>query len=77
MRFSPAPTASLAHPIATSAAGATPVVIPEPELRTDIDGFLRRATDRTRIVFVANPNNPTGSFNTAAELRRLRSGLPR
>lgn len=66
----------LVYPIATLAAGATPVVVPEPDLRTDVDGFLRRATDRTRIVFVANPNNPTGSFNTEAELRRLRAGLP-
>jgi histidinol-phosphate aminotransferase len=41
-----------------------------------VDGFLRHVTDRTRIVFVANPNNPTGSFNTASELRRLRAGLP-
>jgi histidinol-phosphate aminotransferase len=66
----------LVYPIATLAAGATPVVVPEPDLRTDVDGFLRHVTDRTRIVFVANPNNPTGSFNTASELRRLRAGLP-
>jgi histidinol-phosphate aminotransferase len=66
----------LVYPIATLAAGATPVVVPEPDLRTDVDGFLRHVTDRTRIVFVANPNNPTGSFNTTAELRRLRAGLP-
>ncbi|MFN9161687.1 MAG: pyridoxal phosphate-dependent aminotransferase, partial [Alphaproteobacteria bacterium] len=66
----------LVYPIATLAAGATPVVVPEPDLRTDVDGFLRHATDRTRIAFLANPNNPTGSFNTAAELRRLRAGLP-
>lgn len=66
----------LVYRIATLAASATPVVVPEPELRTDVDGFLRRATDRTRIVFVANPNNPTGSYNTATELRRLRAGLP-
>lgn len=66
----------LVYPIATLAAGATPVVVPEPDLRTDVDGFLRHATERTRIAFLANPNNPTGSFNTAAELRRLRAGLP-
>ena len=66
----------LVYPIATLAAGATPVVVPEPELRTDIDGFLRHVTERTRIVFLANPNNPTGSFNTGTELRRLRAGLP-
>lgn len=66
----------LVYRIAALAAGATPVVVPEPHLRTDIDGFLRRVTDRTRIVFIANPNNPTGSFNTSEELRRLRAGLP-
>jgi histidinol-phosphate aminotransferase len=66
----------LVYRIATLAAGATPVVVPEPALRTDVDGFLRQVTDRTRIVFLANPNNPTGSFNTAAELNRLRAGLP-
>lgn len=66
----------LVYRIATLAASATPVVVPETELRTDVDGFLKRASDRTRIVFVANPNNPTGSYNTAAELRRLRAGLP-
>jgi len=66
----------LVYRIAALAAGATPIVIPEPDLRTDVDGFLRNVTDRTRIVFVANPNNPTGSFNTFAELKRLRAGLP-
>ena len=66
----------LVYPIATLAAGATPVVVPEPELRTDIDGFLRHVTERTRIVFLAKPNNPTGSYITGTELRRLRAGLP-
>ena len=59
------------------AASAIPVAVPEPALRTDIDALLARATDKTKIVFVTNPNNPTGSYNTAAELRRLRSGLPK
>lgn len=67
----------IVYPIVARAAGATPVTVPEPELRTDIDALLARATDKTKIVFVTNPNNPTGSYNTAAELRRLRSGLPK
>lgn len=67
----------LVYPIATRAAGATPVSIPEPALRTDVDAILARAGARTKIVFVANPNNPTGSYNTRAELVRLREGLPR
>ena len=67
----------IVYPIVARAASATPVTVPEPELRTDIDALLARATDKTKIVFVTNPNNPTGSYNTAAELRRLRSGLPK
>ncbi len=67
----------IVYPIVARAASATPVAVPEPDMRTDIDGLLARATDKTRIVFVTNPNNPTGSYNTAAELRRLRNGLPK
>ena len=67
----------IVYPIVARAASAIPVAVPEPALRTDIDALLARATDKTKIVFVTNPNNPTGSYNTAAELRRLRSGLPK
>jgi histidinol-phosphate aminotransferase len=67
----------IVYPIVARAASAIPVTVPEPEMRTDIDALLARATDKTKIVFVTNPNNPTGSYNTAAELRRLRSGLPK
>ena len=66
----------LMYPIAARSAGALPVTAAEPELKTDVDGLLARATPRTRIVFLANPNNPTGSYLSAAELRRLRQGLP-
>jgi histidinol-phosphate aminotransferase len=66
----------LLYPIVALAAGATPVVAPESELRTDVDALLKRVTPRTRIVFLANPNNPTGSYIPKAELRRLRDGLP-
>jgi len=67
----------LVYPIAARAASAVPVAVPEPKLVTDIDAMLARATAKTKIAFVANPNNPTGSYNTAAELRRLRAGLPK
>jgi histidinol-phosphate aminotransferase len=67
----------IVYPIVARAASAIPVTVPEPELRTDVDALLARATDKTKIVFVTNPNNPTGSYNTAAELRRLRNGLPK
>ncbi len=66
----------LVYPIAAKAVGATPVAAPEIDLRTDIDALLKAVTPKTRICFVANPNNPTGSYVTAAELARLRAGLP-
>ncbi|MBW4022193.1 MAG: histidinol-phosphate transaminase [Proteobacteria bacterium] len=50
--------------------------LPEQELVADIDAFLGAVTERTRLVFIANPNNPTGSLLPLAELRRLREGLP-
>lgn len=55
--------------------GATPVVAPEKDLTTDVDAILARVTPKTRIVFVANPNNPTGTYIPGAEMRRLRAGL--
>ena len=66
----------LVYPIATRAVGATPVVVPERYLTAEIDAILSRVTPRTRIVFLANPNNPTGTYVSAAELKRLRAGLP-
>lgn len=64
------------YPIATHAAGATPVSAPETGFRTDVDALIAKANARTKICFVANPNNPTGSYITGAELKRLRAGLP-
>lgn len=66
----------LMYPISARAAGATPVVAPETELTADVDALLAMVTDRTRIVFLANPNNPTGTFVTGDDLARLRDGLP-
>lgn len=66
----------LIYPIATRSAGATPVVAPEKHLRADVEAFAARAGANTRIVFLANPNNPTGSYITASELRDLRGRLP-
>ncbi len=64
------------YPIATHAAGATPVSAPETGYRTDVDALIAKASARTKLCFVANPNNPTGSYITGAELQRLRAGLP-
>ena len=55
--------------------GATPVTAAETGLTADVDNLLAAVTGRTRIVFIANPNNPTGSYIPADELRRLRAGL--
>lgn len=66
----------LIYPIAAKAVGAVPVAAPETDLRTDVDALLKAVTLKTRICFVANPNNPTGSYVTGAELKRLRAGLP-
>jgi histidinol-phosphate aminotransferase len=49
---------------------------PEPNLRVDVERILELVDERTRLVFVTNPANPTGTFNTEAELRRLHEGLP-
>jgi histidinol-phosphate aminotransferase len=65
----------LMYPIAAKAAGATPVTAPEDNLTTDVDALLRAVTDKTRIVFVANPNNPTGTYISNTEMTRLRNGL--
>ncbi len=66
----------LVYPIATRAAGGTPVVAKERELVADVDALLAAVTDRTRIVFLANPNNPTGTYVPFEEVRRLHAGLP-
>jgi histidinol-phosphate aminotransferase len=66
----------LMYPIGARAVGATPVAVPERTLTADVDGFLARVTKRTRIVFVANPNNPTGTYLSADEMARLHQGLP-
>ncbi len=66
----------LVYRIATLGCGATPVVAPEKDLHTDVDAILARVTPRTKIVFVANPNNPTGTYIPFDEVRRLHQGLP-
>src|SRR5262249_35819556 len=54
----------------------TPVEAPDADYGTDVDALLAAVTDRTRLVFLANPNNPTGSYLSEAELARLHAELP-
>ncbi|WP_347304499.1 histidinol-phosphate transaminase [Croceibacterium sp. TMG7-5b_MA50] len=64
------------YPIAAQRCGATPVEAPDADYGTDVDALLACVTERTRVVFVANPNNPTGSYLHAGEIARLHAGLP-
>jgi histidinol-phosphate aminotransferase len=66
----------LIYQIAAQTVGATPVAAPEPALTTNVDALIERLTPRTRAVFIANPNNPTGTYIGAAELSRLHAALP-
>jgi histidinol-phosphate aminotransferase len=65
----------LVYRIAILTNGAAPVVAPERDLKTDVDAILACVTPRTRMVFIANPNNPTGTYIPIEEVRRLRAGL--
>ena len=67
--------AFLVYRIATLANSAIPVVVPEKNLRVDVDAMLAAVTAKTRLVYLANPNNPTGSYLPHDEVRRLHAGL--
>lgn len=64
------------YKINTKAAGATPVEVKERERVSDVDALLAACNERTKLVFIANPNNPTGTMIGAAEVARLADGLP-
>lgn len=66
----------LEYKIVTLAAGGVPVVAPETNYTASVDALLERVTDRTKIVFLANPNNPTGTFLPKSEVARLIKNLP-
>ena len=66
----------LVYKIAILGRGATPVVAPETDLTSNVDAILACVSDRTRLVFIANPNNPTGTYLAFDEVKRLRAGLP-
>ncbi len=66
----------LMYGLVTKGVGATAVVAPETNLTADVDQILAKTNDRTRIVFLANPNNPTGTYLPGDEITRLRDRLP-
>jgi histidinol-phosphate aminotransferase len=66
----------LVYPIATLGSGAMPVAAAERNYTADIDAMLAAVSERTKVVFLANPNNPTGSYVPFDEIRRLHRGLP-
>lgn len=66
----------LVYPIAIKSNGATPVIAPEKDYLADVDAILSRVTERTRMVFLANPNNPTGRYLPFSEVKRLHAALP-
>ena len=66
----------LMYPICTKAVGATPVTAPEIDFRTDVDALLKAVTPKTKMLLLANPNNPTGSYIGRDELKHLCENLP-
>jgi histidinol-phosphate aminotransferase len=66
----------LVYNIATLGAGGTPVVAPENDYTANVDAILSRVNERTRLVFLANPNNPTGTYLPFDEVKRLHAALP-
>ena len=66
----------LVYKIQIMAAGATPVSVADTDLTANVDNILGAVTERTKLVFLANPNNPTGTYIPVSEVRRLHAGLP-
>ncbi|VAW15521.1 Biosynthetic Aromatic amino acid aminotransferase beta @ Histidinol-phosphate aminotransferase [hydrothermal vent metagenome] len=65
----------LVYPIITRGAGGEPVFVSDKDYRVDVEAILDAVTKKTRVVFVANPNNPTGTYLSASEMGRLHRGL--
>ena len=63
------------YPIITRGASAEIIMVPETDYRADVDRMLATVTERTKVVFLANPNNPTGTYLPVAEVERLHAGL--
>jgi histidinol-phosphate aminotransferase len=68
--------AFLVYPIATLGSGAKPIAVPEKAHTADVDAILAAVSARTKVVFLANPNNPTGTYVPFDEVKRLHRALP-
>ena len=66
----------LTYPICIRAAGGLPVVAEETDRTASVDAILAKVSARTKIVYLANPNNPTGTYIPFSEVKRLHEGLP-
>ncbi|MBI5199906.1 MAG: histidinol-phosphate transaminase [Nitrospirae bacterium] len=64
------------YPMVIQAAYGMNVIVPLKEGRHNLDGMVKRVTDKTRMVFIANPNNPTGTINTETEFDSMMKNLP-
>ncbi len=67
----------LVYKIQIMAAGATPVTVKERDCTVDVDAILAAVTEKTKMVFIANPANPTGTYVPVSEIRRLQASLPK
>ena len=65
------------YPIAARRVGADPVIAPDRDYATDVDALIAHITPSTRVIFVANPNNPTGTYSPAADIARLHAATPK
>ncbi|TDK34559.1 histidinol-phosphate transaminase [Rhizobium deserti] len=67
----------LVYKIQIMGAGATPVEVKEKDYTVDVDAILAAVTEKTKMVFIANPGNPTGTYVPVSDIRRLHAGLPK
>ena len=67
----------LMYPIAIKAAGSTPISVAEKNYKADVNNIIKKASKKTKICYIANPNNPTGTYLSKKELIKLRENLPK
>jgi len=78
----PGDEAVMAHPsfvvyaMSVQAMGSKPILVPLKDYRHDLEGMLKSVNERTRLFFIANPNNPTGTINRREEFDRLMENIP-